>query len=183
MVVSIVSLPRRRRFCAVAASRNSSFAPLGRKYRHPRHGLDPAIRPSVASTLDAPVGEEELNRSPLEGLRILLAEDDYLIAMEMEATLQSLGCIVIGPARSVQEIEEIANNVALDGALLDVNLRGDTIDMVLPVLVDRGVKIVLSSGYEEEALTAKYQGLALITKPYNDATLRAVCERVFVASR
>jgi len=137
----------------------------------------------TVSVWHGPSGKQELNRSPLEGLRILVAEDDYLIAMEMEATLQSLGCTVVGPARSVREIEEIAGKTALDGALLDVNLRGETIDRALPALVDRGVKIVLSSGYEEKALAARYQGLALITKPYTDAALREICARVFVTSR
>ena len=121
-----------------------------------------------------------MNRSPLKGLRILVAEDDYLIAMEMEATLQSLGCIVVGPARSVREIQDIAAGSPLDGALLDVNLRGETVDAALPGLMERGVKVILSSGYEEKALAARYQGMALITKPYTDAALRAICERIFL---
>ena len=121
-----------------------------------------------------------MNCAPLAGLRILLAEDDYLIAMDMEATLQALGCVVIGPVRSVREIEDIAGRTRLDGALLDVNLRGETIDRVLPALVERGVRVILASGYEEKALAAQYQGVALIAKPYTDAALRATCERVFL---
>ena len=118
--------------------------------------------------------------SELDGLRILLAEDYYLIAMEMEAALQALGCVVVGPARSVREVEDIAGSTPLDGALLDVNLRGEPVDRALPVLVERGVKIVLSSGYEERALADRYRGLPVITKPYSDQALRAICERVFV---
>jgi len=127
--------------------------------------------------------DHELNRSSLAGLRILLAEDDYLIAMEMDATLESLGCTIVGPARTVQEVENFAAVAALDGALLDVNLRGETIDRVMPALIARGVKIVLSTGYEDKLLAARFPGIAVITKPYTEDDLRAVCQRVFLPAR
>src|SRR5262249_9899576 len=114
------------------------------------------------------------------GLRILLAEDDYLIAMEMEATLESLGCSVVGPARTVQEVENFAAGGALDGALLDVNLRGETIDRVVPEFIERGVRAVLSTGYEDKPLATKFPGVAVITKPYTEEDLRAICKRVFL---
>jgi len=130
-----------------------------------------------------PSDRNELNCAPLAGLRILLAEDDFLIALDMEATLQALGCVVVGPARAVREIADFAGSTHLDGALLDVRLGDDTIDGVLPTLVDRGVRVILSSGYDEKALAAKYQGLAVLAKPYTGEALRAACERVFLGAR
>src|SRR5262245_42168908 len=121
--------------------------------------------------------------SALQGLRMLVAEDDYLMAMEIESILQGFGCIVVGPARSLREVQEMAVGTPLDGALLDVNLRGEPIDKALLALTDRGVKIVLSSGYEEKALRAKYPGVAVITKPYSDSALRTICERVLLGTR
>jgi DNA-binding NarL/FixJ family response regulator len=62
---------------------------------------------------------------PLEGLRLLLAEDEALIAIDLEAMLQQLGCEVVGPFPSLRQVAKAAETEQLDGAILDVNLRGE----------------------------------------------------------
>jgi CheY-like chemotaxis protein len=60
----------------------------------------------------------------LAKLRILVAEDESLIALNLETLLAQLGCVVVGPVSEVQQIERVAAAEPLDGALVDVDLRG-----------------------------------------------------------
>lgn len=62
--------------------------------------------------------------SPLADLRILVVEDEMLIALEIEERLQRLGCEIVGPVGRLERALELARSTALDGALLDVNVKG-----------------------------------------------------------
>lgn len=90
--------------------------------------------------------------SQLEGLRILVAEDEGLIALELETVLQGFGCEVVGPVSRVAEVLRRAGHGDLDGALLDVNLRGEQIFAILPQLIALGLKIIITSGYDDATL-------------------------------
>lgn len=120
--------------------------------------------------------------SGLEGLRILVAEDEALIAIDIEAMLQDLGCTVVGPVPSIQQVVRLVGSEPLDGAILDVNLRGESIFAALPALRQHRVPVVLSSGYNDPDLVpAEFRGIPLITKPYDQAALLEVCRRAFAA--
>jgi CheY-like chemotaxis protein len=92
------------------------------------------------------------DNSELEGLRILVAEDEGLIALELETVLQGFGCEVVGPVSRVGDVLCEAERGGLDGALLDVNLRGEQIFAVLPQLIMLDLKIVITSGYDDATL-------------------------------
>ena len=62
--------------------------------------------------------------SPLADLRILVVEDEVLIALEIEERLKGLGCEIVGPVGRLDRALELARSTALDGALLDVNVKG-----------------------------------------------------------
>ncbi|HSA82095.1 MAG TPA: hypothetical protein VLE23_14860 [Geminicoccaceae bacterium] len=106
------------------------------------------------------------------GFKVLVAEDELLVAMDIEATLQALGCAVIGPVATVAEVERLAGSADLDGAVLDVNLRGEPIFRNLPRLLERGLPILLSSGYEESTLFPdEFRHLPVLVKPYDASQL------------
>ena len=69
---------------------------------------------------------------PLAGCRILVAEDEAIIAIELQRILEDFGCEVIGPLSSVDEVLHNAEGGGFDGALLDINLRGRQIFEILP---------------------------------------------------
>jgi DNA-binding NarL/FixJ family response regulator len=116
----------------------------------------------------------------LSGRRILLAEDEALIAVELESALQNFGCTVVGPVSSVAEIMRHVDEHRPDGALLDVNLRGEQIFPILPRLVELGVPVVISSGYDDpSAVPPEFRDLPRIAKPFEDGVLRRVCEAAF----
>jgi DNA-binding NtrC family response regulator len=125
-------------------------------------------------------GQNDTDR-PLSGRRILLAEDEGLIALELEHILEGFGCDVVGPLASVDDVLENAQRGAFDGALLDINLRGRRIFEILPELHKLGLRLIITSGYDDVTLfPAAFRATPRIAKPFDERELRSICERVFV---
>ena len=98
-----------------------------------------------------------LPAASLHGRRILVVEDEYLLADDLRQTLESLGIEVVGPVATVaQALELLESEQAPDGAMLDVNLQGDAVFPVLDLLRERAVPFVLTTGYDGWALPAAY---------------------------
>ena len=117
---------------------------------------------------------------PLAGQRILIAEDESLIALDLEAILERFGCTVVGPAARVEQVLRYALEGGCDGALLDVNLRGQQIFEILPRLQALGLPFIITSGYQDLTFfPVIFRALPRIAKPVNEAELRRTCERVF----
>jgi DNA-binding NtrC family response regulator len=118
--------------------------------------------------------------NPLAGRRILIAEDESLIALELETALRDFGCEIVGPVARVEDVLRQVEAHDPDGALLDVNLRGQQIFVVLPHLVRRGLRLIITSGYDDATLfPTEFRDLPRIAKPFDEFTLRRMCERVF----
>lgn len=109
--------------------------------------------------------------TPAAGLKILLVEDETIVAMMVEDALRDLGCEVVGPASSVSRALAAAAIEGLDGAFLDVNLRGEPVYPVADALIARGVPIVFLTGYGEEGVDKRFAGVPVIAKPFTPATL------------
>ena len=98
----------------------------------------------------------------------------------MKDILEGLGCEVVGPLSSIDKILDDASRGGLDGALLDVNLRGRQIFDILPRLQALGVPLIITSGYDDLTLfPAPYRAMPRIAKPFAEAELRRICEKVF----
>ena len=88
----------------------------------------------------------------LKGRRLLLVEDEAMVAMLLEDMLSDLGCEVVGPAGNVAHALELAKGEAeIAGAILDVNVGGQPIYPVAETLKARGVPFVFATGYGETA--------------------------------
>ena len=112
----------------------------------------------------------------LANRRILLAEDEGLIALDVEAMLQTFGCEVVGPLSKLDDILLAIQAQPLDGALLDVNLRGRQVFDILPEFISRKIPVVLTSGYDDASLFPEaFRALPRISKPFDPSTLRRVC--------
>jgi DNA-binding response OmpR family regulator len=105
--------------------------------------------------------------SGLDGKRILVAEDEYLIATDMVGSLAGVGAVVLGPAPTVEEAAQLAAapGAAPDAALLDVNLSGQMIWPVVEALAARGVPVLLATGYDSDAIPRAYAHLPRCEKP------------------
>ena len=103
----------------------------------------------------------------LRGLRILVVEDTFMLADELNEFLLELGCEAVGPAARVREAAELVGANALDGALLDVNLsRGETSFSVAADLASRHVPFVFITGYDlDSSFPPEFRGIPRISKP------------------
>jgi DNA-binding LytR/AlgR family response regulator len=112
----------------------------------------------------------------LPPLRILVVEDEGLIALNLELMLRRFGCEIIGPISEVDDIVGAARTHNPDGAFLDVNLRGRKVFDVMPEMMSLGVPCVLSSGYDDPMLfPAAFRDLPRIAKPFDEKALRCAC--------
>ena len=105
---------------------------------------------------------------PPEVFRILVVEDSYLLVMAIQAMLDDLGWLAVGPATRKSEALELARSESFDAALLDVNLDGKTSWDVARVLKARGIPFVFGTGYDvSNILPDDLAGSAVIGKPYH----------------
>ena len=88
----------------------------------------------------------------LHGVRILVVEDNFLAAEVVRDLLESSGCAVVGPVGRIADALRLAEQEALDGAILDVNLNGERCFPIALVLRQRGVPFVFLTGYDDEAI-------------------------------
>ena len=114
----------------------------------------------------------------LRGRRVLLVEDEMLVAMEFEGLLQRQGCAVLGPAPTVDRALALLDHEQPDAALLDLNLNGEPATAVAVALKTRGVPFVLVTGYgEAQSSEPELQGAPRVDKPVNhDALVRALTQ-------
>jgi DNA-binding response OmpR family regulator len=120
--------------------------------------------------------------SEFKGLRILLVEDDLLLAMEMEEVLRDLGCEIVGPFARLNEAIAAAVNEALDGAIVDLNLRGEMSFPLIEELRRKSVPCVLCSGYADlPEMRSQLREIPKLGKPCNHEHLVAAMRTAFVA--
>jgi CheY-like chemotaxis protein len=104
----------------------------------------------------------------LAGLRLLVVEDEYFIADDMAQTLRRQGAIVIGPAPSREAAFALLSaHERIDGAVLDINLRGETVFPVADALQVRGVPFVFATGYDDGLVPARYRDVPRWEKPFD----------------
>jgi two-component system, response regulator PdtaR len=123
---------------------------------------------------------EAIDGGELAGVTVLVVEDEYLVAIDHEATLLSLGCAVLGPAASIAEAMRLLDRRAPDVALLDVNLPDGLVTPVVERLATQGVPVVLATAYGVDQLPHRLRGVAChLGKPvYRPELRRALLEVV-----
>jgi DNA-binding response OmpR family regulator len=102
----------------------------------------------------------------LRGRRVLVVEDEYMLAEDLRQGLEKLGAEVLGPVPTVaQALTLLQSEDYPDAAVLDVNLQGDYIFPVLDLLRNKRVPFVLTTGYDGWALPAAYADAPRCVKP------------------
>ena len=116
------------------------------------------------------------NAAMLGGRRLLVVEDDYLVAMDLADELTDHGAQVVGPAGSVEEaLALVAADSAIDGAVLDINLRNEKVYPVAEALHARGIPFVFTTGYDAWLVPEAYAGFPRLPKPVD---IRALVQSI-----
>ncbi|MEZ5788176.1 MAG: response regulator [Xanthobacteraceae bacterium] len=100
------------------------------------------------------------------GFRILLVEDNALLAMTTDEILRCAGAEIAGPVGTLREAEQLAACEALSAALLDIKLHADEVWSVARILAERGVPFVFCSGhFDRDSLPDEWADYPILTKP------------------
>ncbi len=118
--------------------------------------------------------------SSLHGKRILVVEDEYLIADDLARALASAGAEVVGPAASLpQGMRLTQSEPRIDAAVLDINLRDTMVYPLIDRLIGDGVAVLLTTGYDLATIPVAYQGLPRCEKPVSAARLMRAAEALW----
>ena len=103
---------------------------------------------------------------PLAGRNILIVEDELLIAMDIEASIQDAGGTVVGPAGTVDAaLDAVDSGALIDGAVLDVNLRGKFVYPVADALTERQIPFIFTTGYDDGSIPERFSSVKCCGKP------------------
>lgn len=117
----------------------------------------------------------------LKGLRVLVVEDMLMVAEMIADMLDSAGARVVGPVGRVGAALDLARQAELDGALLDVNLAGESSGPVAEALCDRGIPFIFLTGYSDtSALPAAFRETPRVLKPFRERELEEAVLARFV---
>ena len=100
-----------------------------------------------------------------EPMRILLVEDEALVALMMQDLLKEAGHEVVGPYGTVSDAMHALNSNALDGAILDINLSGGSVYPAAEALSEAGVPFVFVTGYDAASIDERYKDVPILQKP------------------
>ena len=110
--------------------------------------------------------------------RILVVDDDYLLALDLETFLRDEGCVVVGPVATVESALVAIADKAPDFAILDLDLDGTSSTRIADRLAARGIGFLFISGHSADMLPPAHAQRRFLQKPWNDDELREVLERM-----
>jgi CheY-like chemotaxis protein len=116
--------------------------------------------------------------TPGAPLRVLVIEDEAMVAMLIEDMLEDMGHDVGAVASRMEDALDIAQTGTFDLAILDVNLDGQPSYPIADILKRRGVPFVFATGYGAKGLTPEYTGTPTLAKPFGHADLQKLLSQV-----
>jgi DNA-binding NarL/FixJ family response regulator len=132
---------------------------------------------------DQPTSRAAGPDGPQVTLRVLIVEDEPLVAMELAAVVEDAGHVVIGPASTCAQALELAASHGPHIALLDGNLNGERVDDVANVLSAQGMPFGFVSGYGKEHLPAAHNHRPIAAKPFLHDEIENLLQTLIAESR
>ena len=111
--------------------------------------------------------------------RVLIVEDEVLLAMHLEDMLSALGHEVVGQATRIDKAIELARESDIDFAVLDINVAGTMSFPVADILRQRGIPFTFATGYGAEGLMDGYGDFPVLRKPYGQEDLERAIAQAF----
>lgn len=119
----------------------------------------------------------------MKGLRILVVEDEFLLACTLEEDLRAFGATVVGPCCNLAQAAVATRREPFDVAVLDINLNGTMVYPLAEELRARGIPFLFLTGYGSLDLPEEFRALPRLSKPYNAAALAAEIKRILPTER
>jgi CheY-like chemotaxis protein len=115
----------------------------------------------------------------LDGQRVLVVEDEFLLALDMMQMIEERGGTVVGPAGTLDRALALARSQSIDGAILDINLDRRDSFPVADALLERGIPVVFATGYDGPFLPERFADTPRLSKPFTEAALDRMLTRAF----
>jgi CheY-like chemotaxis protein len=110
-----------------------------------------------------------------KGLKVFVVEDEPMISMLVADMLEDLGCQMVAEAGDIETATKLALSQDFDLAILDVNVKGQTVFAVAELIQARGLPFIFATGYGAEALPARFRDQPVLQKPFEiDALAKAI---------
>jgi CheY-like chemotaxis protein len=127
---------------------------------------------------------EASSRYPLQGHRILVADDEIVIALDIEATLVDAGAEILGPSTTLAHALKLAERETLSAATLDIRLGRQTTEAVADVLAQRGIPFVFYSGQAlPSSMRERWPQAVVIAKPVEPRVILAAVTKLIKQGR
>lgn len=118
----------------------------------------------------------------LDGLTIMVVEDDFLAALDLKRLVEERAGKVAGPVGRLEQAQQLARSVRLDGAILDVKLNGADSLPLADDLIAQDIPIILVTGYDVAMLPERFAKTPRLPKPFADASFDQLAADLFVGS-
>lgn len=105
------------------------------------------------------------------GVRVLIVEDEFTVAMMIEDALEALGCEIVSSASRIAQARDIAEAGDIDVAVLDVNVAGTPVFPIAQILRERQIPFLFSTGYGAGSVPDEFSGYELVGKPFSESEL------------
>ncbi len=119
----------------------------------------------------------------LHQARVLIVEDLALLSMDLECMLADLGCTIAGSATGFTSGIDLARDIEIDVAVLDVDLAGQHSAPIADVLQRRGIPFVFSTGHTGSSIPERHAARPRLVKPYTTFDLRFALEKAMRAKQ
>ena len=110
---------------------------------------------------------------PVRSRRVLVVEDQMLVALEIVSMLEDIGCEPVGPVGHLQTALLAATKEPLDAALLDVDVAGESVEPIADFLSRRDIPFALVTGYARERIPARLRDYPYVGKPFTFGDVKA----------
>jgi CheY-like chemotaxis protein len=115
---------------------------------------------------------QSILQKPLSGRRVLVVEDEYFLAEDIVQTLKEMGARIVGPVGELEEATNLVNaDIAIDAAVVDVNLRNELAFPLARILRARNVPFLFTTGYDGSSIEQEFQDVQLWEKPLDLAAM------------
>ena len=123
-----------------------------------------------------------MSKQELVNRKVLVVEDEMMIAMLIEDMLEEFGCKLVGPANSVPHALELIRNESIEVAVLDLNLDGADTYAIADALQQKNVPFIFATGYGSRGLRREYEDRRVLQKPFQQKDLEMALTEALGAS-